>query len=441
MRSKWKNEGKMVMQKSRKKHPIIGGIILGILIVLIIAGGVFSRFGGFSTEKCADTAEFAKYTGQVSEITIPEEAKIIALGEATHGNAEFQQLKLDVFQIMVEKYGVKAFALEADYGCCETANRYIHGGEGTAEQAADALDFQIYKTDEMANLLRWMREYNETAGEGEDICFYGFDMQRYDANYEHLIEAAKALGADTTELEKIWNNGELNTEYTDEQREETIKAVKTELLEKEEKETNRAVHFSDILLQNIELGKTMENAWAGIALRDKLMSENIMWILDEEEARGNSRIFISGHNGHVSQFGSYDNENKYMGNLLADNIGEDAYFVIGTDFYKTTNNMPKTSVERTKFTVYSHDPLAKAAKKCGYESCFLDFSKIPDESVLKNEVTEYCYMGSLGENQLTILNRIVMRVLPYTYRIWGSPVSMYDGMIFVTEAHPTEIRK
>ena len=49
--------------------------------------------------------------------------------------------------------------------------------------------------------------------------------------------------------------------------------------------------------------------------------------------------------------------------------------------------------KRTKFTVYSHDPLAKAAKKCGYESCFLDFSKIPDESVLKNEVTEYCYMG------------------------------------------------
>lgn len=153
----------------------------------------------------------------------------------------FQQLKLDVFQIMVEKYGVKAFALEADYGCCETANRYIHGGEGTAEQAADALDFQIYKTDEMANLLRWMREYNETAGEGEDICF-------------------------------------------------------------------------------------------------------------------------------------------------------------------------------------------------------LDFSKIPDESVLKNEVTGYCYMGSLGENQLTLLNRIVMSVLPYTYRIWGSPASMYDGMIFVTEAHPTEIR-
>ena len=129
-----------------------------------------------------------------------------------------------------------------------------------------------------------------------------------------------------------------------------------------------------------------------------------------------------------------------MGNILADDIGEDAYFVIGTDFYKTTNNMPKGSGKRTKFTAYSHDPLAKAAKKCGYDICWLDFSKIPEESALKPEVIGYCYMGNLGENQMTLLNRIIMRAFPYTYRIWGSPASMYDGMIFVTEAHPIQFR-
>lgn len=428
------------MTKSRKKHFIIWRIILGILTVLIIAGSVYCRFGGFGIGKSADTAEFAKYAGQVSDVTIPEETRIIALGEATHGNAEFQQLKLDVFQIMVENYGVRSFALEADYGCCETVNRYIHGGEGTAEQAADALGFQIYKTDEMANLLSWMRKYNEKAGESEALCFYGFDMQRYEANYEYFIEMTEALGADTEELKKIWNNGTLNNDYTGEQQAEIIKGVKETLLENEKPETAQAVHFADILLQNIELGNAMEDMQAGMALRDRFMAENIMWILGQEEARGNSRIFISGHNGHIGQFGSYDAENFYMGHILADTIGEDAYFVIGTDFYKTTNSMPKGSGERTKFTVYSHDPLAKAAKECGYDICWLDFSKIPEESTLKPEVTGYCYMGNLGENQMNLLNRIIMRVFPYTYRIWGSPASMYDGMIFVTEAHPIQFR-
>ena len=221
------------MGKSRKKHFIIRRIMLGMLIIIIIVGGIYCRFGGFGTGKSADTAEFAKYAGQVSDITIPEETRIIALGEATHGNAEFQQLKLEVFQIMVENYGVRSFATEADYGCCETANRYIHGGEGTAAQAASALGFQIYQTNEMANLLSWMRAYNENVSEGEDLRIYGFDMQRYDADYEYFIEMAEALGADTAELKKIWNNETFNEDYTGEQRAEIIKGVKEALLQNE----------------------------------------------------------------------------------------------------------------------------------------------------------------------------------------------------------------
>lgn len=246
--------------------------------------------------------------------------------------------------------------------------------------------------------------------------------------------------ADTKDLEKLWNQGAFSDEYTSRQRSEVIEAVKTELLENEKPAAVQAVHFADILLQNILLGDAMDDILAWMALRDKLMAENIMWILGQEEARGNSRIFISGHNGHVSQFGFYDHDNKYMGHILADEIGEASYFVIGTDFYKTTNNMPKGDGKRTKFTAYSHDPPAKAAKKCGYDICFLDFSKIPEASALKSEVTGYCYMGNFGENQMTLMNRIVMRALPYTYRIWGSPAGMYDGMIFVEEAHPIEIK-
>lgn len=79
-------------------------------------------------------------------------------------------------------------------------------------------------------------------------------------------------------------------------------------------------------------------------------------------------------------------------------------------------------------------------RKIIMRKCWLDFSKIPEESAFKGEVTGYCYMGSLGENQMSLLNRSIMRALPYTYRVWGSPASMFDGMIFVTDAHPTQIR-
>ena len=166
----------MNKENKRKGKHLIRTILPVLAAGILITGIIFSHFGGFGTGPCADMNEFAKYSAPISEISIPEETRIIALGEATHGNAEFQQLKLDVFKIMVEKFGVRAFALEGDFGSCEAVNRYIHGADGSAAEAAASIGFAIYRTREMADLIEWMRTYNRSAAEGDDIRFYGFDM-------------------------------------------------------------------------------------------------------------------------------------------------------------------------------------------------------------------------------------------------------------------------
>ena len=73
---------------------------------MALAALVFMRFGGFGTGENVNPEEFLAYAEPVENITVPESAKIIALGEATHGNAEFQQLKLEVFKQMVKNNGV-----------------------------------------------------------------------------------------------------------------------------------------------------------------------------------------------------------------------------------------------------------------------------------------------------------------------------------------------
>ena len=115
----------------------------------------------------------------------------------------FSSLKLEVFKLMVKNNGVRAFALEGDYGGCEQVNRYIHGGEGTAQEAAAAIGFSIYRTEEMAELISYMRQYNESALEGEDLRFYGFDMQRLSYSMRFLKESCKELEVDTTNLQKL----------------------------------------------------------------------------------------------------------------------------------------------------------------------------------------------------------------------------------------------
>ena len=418
----------------KKKHSRIWAVAGIILLGIVAVSSIYSHFGGFGTGPCADETEFMQYADQVDNIKIPEKTKIVALGEASHGNVEFQQLKLSLFQNLVENAGIRAFALEGDYGGCEYVNRYIHGGEGTAEQAAAAIGFAIYRTDEMADLISYMRKYNETAKDGDDLRFYGFDMQRWYYNLQYLIEACEKAGIDVTELKKLEDTEEQHSEYDVEQQSRVITEIKEELQKSDVKDIVQADHLADTLLQNISLGKVINSAVEGNVLRDQLMAENVLWILSMEEQRGNSCIFISGHNGHIERFGNYGAGTRVMGNILSDELG-DGYFAIGTDFYKTNCNLPKNDGKRITHTFYSYDPLAKAAKKAGYDMSWLDFSKVPENSQLKEHITDHVSMGSLGEGY----SAFFMSIFPQSYRVSQSPEKLYDGMIFVTDAHPIEI--
>ena len=415
--------------KKRKRHT--GWIVvLCMAAAIAVIAGIYSRFGGFGTGDCADTEEFAKYAASVSELTVPDEVQIVALGEATHGNKEFQQLRLDVLQVLVEKYSVRAFALEGDFGGCEAINRYIHGEDGTAAEVLSATGFAIYRTEEMENLVEWMRNYNASATQGDDLRFYGFDMEQRAYTYRYLLEALQKANIDTADFEKMWNS-EANTYadgYTVEQRTEIITAVKEQL----PPDDVQAIHFADILLQNIELGKYIDDSAELNAQRDRMMAENTLWILQQEQARGNSRILISGHNNHIMQCENAGT--PVLGSLLAENLG-DGYFAIGTDFYKSVCNLPKPYTgKRITHTFYSYDPLAKASKKCGFDVSFLDFSKVSEDSALMEYLANNISMGSVGEYYSVLMNFV-----PRSYRVWRAPQDAYDAMIFVTDTAPIEI--
>lgn len=409
----------------RTKHYKIWCIIFGLLGALLLVVLIFMHFGGFSTGENVNPEEFSRYAQSVQDITIPENAKIIALGEATHGNVEFQQLKLDVFKQMVEEYGVRAFVLEGDYGGCEQVNRYIHGGEGTAEEAAAAIGFAIYRTKEMSELISFMRHYNDNAAEGEDLRFYGSDMQRYTYSFHFLTEACKQLGVDTLELEKLMEGEDWSSEYDYTTRMEIITEVKNKL--KDKKASAQVIHFADMLLQYCELQGIPSTD--GSALRDKLMAENVQWILLQEQQRGYERLFVSGHNSHVAKWGSFDS----MGKLLS-NETDNGYYVIGTDFYKTKCNLPSgSSGKRTNQIFYSHSPLAKTAKMAELDICWLDFAIIPEDSEIYELISQYIYMGTLGESYSWF-----MRLIPPSYRMFQPPAVLYDSMIFVADAKPTK---
>src|SRR6185503_15986828 len=83
------------------------------------------------------------------------DARIVALGEATHGSHEFFAFKLRALEFLVSELGFSDFAMETDWTQALAANDYVEHGRGDLDSAVKALS-GLWRTEEYRGLLAWM---------------------------------------------------------------------------------------------------------------------------------------------------------------------------------------------------------------------------------------------------------------------------------------------
>lgn len=414
-----------------------------LLLLIAVADAAWIYVPQLTAQRKIDNLENA--ARDIVDITVPDGAAVIALGEASHGNVEFQQLKLSVLQQLVAQ-GVRAFALEADFGEGLLVNRFIHG-EGdcaTVEDVIEHLSFTIYHTQQMADLFQWMRDYNAGVSEEEQLSFYGFDLQNPRAGLDFLLSFCEEENV-LPELDKSSVQSYIDGTYSlaDEQAKsalECLGVIKNHLTDHESEYLTR----SDDVLFAVRMIDCVENFLVcldngGVAnyiyyndTRDGYMAENVLWVLEYLKTQGCDRLMISGHNGHV---GCRQQFYTPMGAHLREKLGS-RYFAIGTDYYHTTCNINAAGADTTRgdYRFCSADPFAANAKKLG-KSYYLSFAEALENGgetaeLLQSEI----YMGSLGEGYSW-----TMHIFPMSHRIKAVPITLYDGMIFVYDATPISV--
>ena len=132
-------------------------------------------------------------------------ARIVALGEATHGTREFFQLKHRMVEFLASQMGFTIFAIEANMPEAYKLNDYVLHGDGDPAALIKGMYFWTWDTQEVLAMVRWMREFN-ASGKGQ-IQFTGFDMQApavaakiagdfiaaHDPDYSAAVEKATRL--------------------------------------------------------------------------------------------------------------------------------------------------------------------------------------------------------------------------------------------------------
>jgi erythromycin esterase len=275
-------------------------------------------------------------------------ARIIALGEDTHGTSEFFRLKDRVLRYLVGQRGVRIFAIEANQMAVEGINRYVHGASGDARDVMRAM-FQVWNTLEMEALIEWMRARN-AQHPTDQVSFVGYDMQDptlpIDSVHAFLDrrqpDQTSAVLALYSNYREAWRRGPYPF---------APDSVRTGWQQSADSAwrivTNRAPAWRasartrtdsiqvDWVVQNANVVR--QAAFAAMtgtpADRDSSMAENIRWLLDR--APSGSNVVVWAHNAHVGRgsnpatgfFGG-----RSMGTYLSRLLGDD-YRVLGLTSY------------------------------------------------------------------------------------------------------------
>jgi len=391
-------------------------------------------------------------------------AEVIGLGEATHGTKEFFELKSRVFKYLVQNQNIKLFGIEANFAACYDINKYVLTGEGDAKEALSRNGYWVWQSQEVLDLIEWMKNYNKGKSADQMIQFYGYDMQdatscviwldkylsKYIPNFdksllpekieENKIAIRKLDDKGLDEMQKI-NLNKLN------KLEEFVLSKETELFKQDSTDYKFAKQTIAVLRQKLNYFREQDFNTA-YSYRDSSMTQNIKWI---RESNNNGKIMLWAHNGHIGK-GTFSEDFKsgnWMGTHLNKLYGQ-KYYNIGFSFSEggfVAQSPPSTNLFYLMYSftksIFKDEPWAlsnnyvKPHKKSYLTNAFsqletpifyIDFKDIAPYKSLKdfiNKEYEHYEAGAVYINEKSAL--------------WSTNLYEYfDALIYVDKTKPAQ---
>jgi len=120
-------------------------------------------------------------------------ARIVLIGEASHGTHEFYRERAEITQRLIAHKGFSAVAVEADWPDALRVNRYVTGAGDDADAAAALGGFRrfptwMWRNADVLNFVGWLRDFNESRVRPNRVGFYGLDLYSLQTSIEAVID-------------------------------------------------------------------------------------------------------------------------------------------------------------------------------------------------------------------------------------------------------------
>jgi len=118
------------------------------------------------------------------------DAKVVLLGEATHGTAEFYQARARITEMLVDRHGFNIVAVEADWPDAAVYDAYVRGLPRplVSKAAFNRFPTWMWRNGQVAEFLDRLKEINATIGDPDRKAgFYGLDIYSLGASIEAVL--------------------------------------------------------------------------------------------------------------------------------------------------------------------------------------------------------------------------------------------------------------
>jgi erythromycin esterase len=378
------------------------------------------------------------------------DARIVALGEATHGTHEFFEMKHRMLRFLVEEMGFNTFAMENSWAATNLINDYIQTGQGDLPKLLDQYFGWTGNIQEVLDMARWMRFHNENPGDVPLVSFFGFDIGDYEIAMDNVLAYLEQVDPDrVAEISKLYycfspDRKRLYIGSSDESKaacQAKLQSVYNQLSQGQAKYEARSSPTA--FVQALQSARAVLQAADDVGLgdrgylvRDKYMAENVTWLLDE--AGPDAKIILWAHNFHVS---IDDSIIKTMGTHLRETYG-DKMVVIGFSFYQgsfhsrllaDTAQMGDEPGDLTEFAVAlpPQDSYESYFRSTDLPRFFLDLRQLPSDPAVRNWLSMPHSFRSIGA-----------AYRPSTPEDFIDPTlltDLYDIMIYFQDTSPSLI--
>lgn len=241
------------------------------------------------TEDTKDLIQLGKAIGN---------SRVVGLGETTHGTHEIFTMKHRIIRYLIEEREFNIIAFESNKPETALINQYIQGGDGDPRQLLKGIYFWTWNTEEILDLINWIRAYNSTRS--PKVQFLGIDMQ-----YNKLaVKNLKEYFSTTPDVLKLLL--QIETMYKENKRSklnyEQLDALVASLTKKIDsqlsgmgsaEESIRIREDLKIIAQSAQLDKTQSTVF-----RDECMAN---YVKDYVDLSGKNKVIVWGHNMHISK--------------------------------------------------------------------------------------------------------------------------------------------